>query len=179
MPCISYSEAIEMAFYGASVIHPKTLKPLENKKIPLQVRSFNNLKNTGTFVRASKNEILDLPPCFVLKKEQILVSISTLDFSFMVENNLSHIFKILHRFKLKVNLIQNSAISFSVCIEDNFNNFEQFTEEIKGSYKIDFKTNVNLYTIRHSTKKSVIDIEAKGNVLLKQLTKEIVQIVMN
>ena len=175
---ISYNEAIEMAFYGASVIHPKTLKPLENKKIPLYVRSFNNVKNKGTIVSESQNEPLNIP-CFILKQQQILVSISTLDFSFMVENNLSHIFKILHMFKLKVNLIQNSAISFSVCIEDKFDNFQLFIEELESSFKIDFNKNVALYTIRHATNKSVIDIEAKGTVLLKQVTKETVQIVVN
>lgn len=178
LPNISYSEAIEMAFYGASVIHPKTLKPLENKKIPLYVRSFNNLNNKGTLVSESQITPLNIP-CYVLKEKQILVSISTLDFSFMVENNLSHIFEVLHKFKLKVNLIQNSAISFSVCIEDKYETFKQFIEELESSYKMDFHKNVSLYTIRHATKKSVLDIEEKGTILLKQHTKETVQIVMN
>ena len=105
---ISYKEAIELAFYGASVIHPKTLKPLENKLIPLYVRSFDNLKNKGTSV----NKGIDLQPktpCFIQKQHQILVSISALDFSFVVEHNLSDIFRHLHKFKLKVNLIQNSG----------------------------------------------------------------------
>ena len=103
---ISYQEAIEMAFYGASVIHPKTLKPLENKRIPLYVRSFEDLKNSGT--KVSKG--VDLEPkiaCFIVKKHQILVSISASDFSFMVEKNISQVFKLFHQYKLKVNLIQN------------------------------------------------------------------------
>lgn len=174
---ISYSEAIEMAFYGASVIHPKTLKPLENKNIPLYVRSFFNLNSKGTTV--SKGHCL-VPetPCFIVKKQQILVSISALDFSFMVEHNLSDIFKILHEFKLKVNLIQNSALSFSVCIEDDFCTFERFIIEINQKYKVNYFKNVTLYTIRHMTNNAIKIIEQKGEVLLKQATKGTVQLIM-
>ncbi len=174
---ISYSEAIEMAFYGASVIHPKTLKPLENKIIPLYVRSFFNLEVKGTTVRKGIDLIPEVP-CFILKQNQILVSISALDFSFMVESNLSDIFSILHNNKLKVNLIQNSAISFSVCIEDKFNNFQHFLTELKSKYKVSFTENVSLYTIRHATEKAIDEIEQKGEVLLKQATKGTVQLVM-
>lgn len=174
---ISYSEAIEMAFYGASVIHPKTLKPLENKNIPLFVRSFFNLELKGTTVGNGEDLIPEVP-CFILKQDQILVSISALDFSFMVESNLSDIFKILHDNKLKVNLIQNSAISFSVCIEDKFNNFEHFLAELKSKYKVTYLENVSLYTIRHSTEKAIDEIEQKGEVLLKQATRGTVQLVM-
>jgi aspartate kinase len=174
---ISYNEAIEMAFYGASVIHPKTLKPLQNKQIPLYVRSFNEVNIKGTLVSEFQNEPLNIP-CFILKQDQILVSVSTLDFSFMVESNLSHIFETLHKFKLKVNLIQNSAISFSVCIEDKYANFDQFVEELMVLYKINFYKNVELYTIRHATKKAVAEVEEKGSALLKQVTTETVQIVM-
>jgi aspartate kinase len=174
---ISYSEAIEMAFYGASVIHPKTLKPLENKNIPLYVRSFYNLELSGTTVGKGVDLIPEVP-CFILKENQVLVSISALDFSFMVEYNLSDIFKILHDNKLKVNLIQNSAISFSVCIEDKFNNFQHFLTAMKSKYKVFFTENVSLYTIRHATEKAIEEIEQKGEVLLKQATKGTVQIVM-
>ncbi len=174
---ISYSEAIEMAFYGASVIHPKTLKPLENKNIPLYVRSFYNLELNGTTVEKGSDLIPEVP-CFILKQDQILVSISALDFSFMVEFNLSDIFRILHDNKLKVNLIQNSAISFSVCIEDKFNNFQQFLTEMKSKYKLSSVENVSLYTIRHATEKAIDEIEQKGEVLLKQATKGTVQLVI-
>jgi aspartate kinase len=174
---ISYSEAIEMAFYGASVIHPKTLKPLENKNIPLYVRSFLNLELKGTTVGNGEDLIPDVP-CFILKQDQILVSISALDFSFMVESNLSDIFSILHDNKLKVNLIQNSAISFSVCIEDKFNNFEHFLTKLKSKYKVTYLENVALYTIRHATEMAIDEIEQKGEVLLKQATKGTVQFVM-
>lgn len=174
---ISYNEAIEMAFYGASVIHPKTLKPLENKNIPLYVRSFYNLKEKGTTV-SKGHPLVPETPCFILKQHQILVSISALDFSFMVEHNLSDIFKILHNYKLKVNLIQNSALSFSVCIEDNFNQFSVFISELKLNYKVNYFENVSLYTIRHATKEAISSIDQKGTVLLKQSTKKTVQLIM-
>jgi aspartate kinase len=174
---ISYGEAIEMAFYGASVIHPKTLKPLENKNIPLFVRSFYDLNAKGTIVGKGHYLLPDIP-CFILKQQQILVSISALDFSFMVEYNLSDIFKILHDYKLKVNLIQNSALSFSVCIEDKFNTFQQFLTEINKKYKVTFSENVSLYTIRHANENAVNKIEEKGKILLKQATKGTVQLVL-
>ncbi|GGK39785.1 MULTISPECIES: aspartate kinase [Flavobacteriaceae] len=174
---ISYSEAIEMAFYGASVIHPKTLKPLENKKIPLNVRSFYNLENNGSTVSKGQHLSPEIP-CFILKREQILVSISALDFSFMVEHNLSDIFRILHDCKLKVNLIQNSALSFSVCLEDKFNNFDAFLLKITPKYNVTFVNNVSLYTIRHANQNAINLVEKKGTVLLKQATKGTVQLIM-
>jgi len=174
---ISYQEAIEMAFYGASVIHPKTIKPLENKRIPLYVRSFENLKNTGT--KVIKGVHIDpKTPCFVVKKNQILVSISSSDFSFMVEKNISQIFKLFHDYQLKVNLIQNSAISFSVCLEDNFKTFNEFYKELCTKYKIKYNYNATLYTIRHFDKKSLQEIEKRGTVLLKQTSRETVQLVL-
>ena len=174
---ISYTEAIEMAFYGASVIHPKTLKPLQNKNIPLFVRSFIDITKKGTSV--SKGAILEpFVPCYIVKKNQILISISALDFSFMVENNISDIFKMLHDFQLKVNLIQNSAISFSVCVDDNFNNFEKFLNELKLKYLVSFDTDLTLYTIRHFDEEALKKVEDNREVLLKQLNKETVQIVV-
>ncbi|PCI06450.1 MAG: aspartate kinase [Flavobacteriaceae bacterium] len=175
---ISYKEAIEMSFYGASVIHPKTLKPLENKKIPLFVRSFEDLKNTGTIVLKGE-AIVPETPCFIQKKHQYLVSISAKDFSFMVESNLSHIFKLLGDFKLKVNLIQNSALSFSVCIEDNYHQFDAFIKAIQQEYTVYYNSNITLYTIRHATSQAIDMIETKGQVLLKQATKQTVQILIN
>lgn len=174
---ISYREAIEMAFYGASVIHPKTLKPLENKDIPLYVRSFLNLDIQGTTVGKGHHLIPEIP-CFILKQRQILVSISALDFSFMVEYNLRDIFEILHEYRLKVNLIQNSALSFSVCIEDKFNNFQEFISDLELKYKVSYFEDVSLYTIRHANDLAVHEIEQKGELLLKQATKGTVQVIM-
>ncbi len=174
---ISYTEAIEMAFYGASVIHPKTLKPLENKTIPLFVRSFLELNLKGTTV--SKGALLEpFVPCFIVKKNQILISISAIDFSFMVEDNISDIFKLLHDYQLKVNLIQNSAISFSVCVDDDFNHFSKLLKELEMKYIVNFDTNLTLYTIRHFDERSLQEIEQNREVLLKQMSKETVQIVV-
>jgi len=174
---ISYEEAIEMAFYGASVIHPKTLQPLERKEIPLLVRSFINPKGAGTSVTKGTN-LVPLTPCFIVKKDQILVSISALDFSFMVENNLSYIFQKLHDYQLKVNLIQNSAISFSVCIDNKFKNFDAFYNVLKKEFKIEVHKGVDLYTVRHFNDKAVASIEEKGKSLLTQVNKKTIQIVL-
>ena len=174
---ISYEEAIEMAFYGASVIHPKTIQPLQNKEIPLYVKSFINPSQTGT--RVSKGTHLEpYIPCFIIKRNQILVSISANDFSFMVENNLSYIFKKLHDYKLKVNLIQNSAISFSVCIDNKFGNFDAFYIELKNEFEIDFQKEVDLYTIRHFNETTKAEISQRGKTLLSQTNKETIQIIL-
>jgi aspartate kinase len=174
---ISYEEAIEMAFYGASVIHPKTLQPLERKEIPLLVRSFVNPKETGTRVTKG-TRLVPYIPCFIVKKDQVLVAISALDFSFMVENNISYIFQKLHEYQLKVNLIQNSAISFSVCIDNKFNKFDAFYNELKKEFKIEVHKEVDLYTVRHFDEKATASIEAKGTALLSQVNKETLQIVL-
>ena len=173
---ISYEEAIEMAFYGASVIHPKTIQPLQNKDIPLYVRSFENLKLQGTKVSKSV-ALLPQVPCFIVKKNQVIVSISSLDFSFMVENNIADIFIMLHKYQLKVNLIQNSAISFSVCFENTYNNLEKLLLHLKAKFKVECFENVSLYTIRHYDKASIKNLEKDKTVLLKQLFQETVQIV--
>ena len=173
---VSYKEATEMAFYGASVIHPKTLKPLENKLIPLVVRSFDNLNSKGTTVQ--KGEDLEpKTPCFIQKKQQILVSISAKDFSFMVEHNIRDIFQQLHGHKLKVSLIQNSALSFSVCLEDKYNTFQQFYEDLKNEFKISYNSDVTLYTIRHFDDASIHRIVNGKKVYLKQSSRETIQII--
>ncbi|MDP6922664.1 MAG: aspartate kinase [Lutibacter sp.] len=174
---ISYREAIEMAFYGASVIHPKTLKPLENKNIPLYVRSFADPTKTGTTVSKGKALVPEVP-CFILKQSQILLSISALDFSFMTAHNLSGIFSLLYAHRFKVNLIQNSALSFSVCVEDTFDNFATFLEAIKPAYKIRYWEGVSLYTIRHASEAALETIAQKGSVLLRQRIEDTVQIVV-
>lgn len=173
---ISYREAIELAFYGATVIHPKTLQPLQRKEIPLHVKSFINPLLPGTSV--SKGA--DLEPqtsCFIVKKNQLLLSLSSLDFSFMMEDNISEIFGLFHQYKIKVNLIQNSAISFSVCIEDKFNNFGELKNTLSKKFKVSFNENVSLYTIRHFDNKSAAVVETGKTVLLKQISRETLQII--
>jgi aspartate kinase len=173
---ISYREAIELAFYGATVIHPKTLQPLQKKEIPLYVKSFINPLLKGTSV--SKGVALEpFLPCFIVKREQLLISLSSIDFSFIMEENISEIFALFHQFKLKVNLIQNSAISFSVCVEDKFNNFTELNTILSKKFKVDFSENVTLYTIRHFTDAAAQTVEEGKNVILKQISTETMQIV--
>jgi aspartate kinase len=173
---ISYREAIELAFYGASVIHPKTLQPLQKKEIPLYVKSFVNPMLSGTSV--SKGEDLDPKlPCFIVKKNQLLLSLSSIDFSFIMEENISEIFALLHQFKIKVSLIQNSAISFSVCVEDKFDNFQELVKVLSKKFKVTFNENVSLYTVRHFDDKAVKMVENNKTVLLRQMSRETLQVV--
>ena len=174
---ISYEETIEMAFYGASVIHPKTIQPLQSKNIPLYIRSFKNRKKTGTKVSRGVG-LSPFIPCFIVKKNQILISIATKDFSFMVENNISYIFQKLHQYQLTVHVIQNSAISFSVCVEDTFNTFMDFYQHIQSLFTIHFEKQVDLYTIRHFNKKAIRTVSKKRHVLLTQINKETAQLVL-
>jgi aspartate kinase len=173
---ISYREAIELAFYGASVIHPKTLQPLQRKEIPLYVKSFLNPKADGTSV--SKGKALEPEiPCFIVKKNQFLISLSSLDFSYIMEENISDIFSLLHLYKMKVDVIQNSAISFSVCIENLYDNLEKLLQHLKAKFNVTCHNNVSLYTIRHYNEAAIKELEKDKTVLLKQLTQGTVQIV--
>lgn len=173
---ISYTEAIELAFYGASVIHPKTLQPLQQKEIPLHVKSFLNPENSGTTVNKTEG-ITPKVPCFILKKNQVLLSLSTLDFSYVVEENISEIFNLLALYKMKVDVIQNSAISFSVCFDNTYNNLEKLLLHLKAKFKVTIHNNVSLYTIRHYNEIAIKALEEGKTVLLKQLFQETVQIV--
>ena len=173
---MSYTEAIELSYYGASVIHPKTLQPLQRKEIPLYVKSFMNPKNQGT--KVGKDLVLNPNiPCYILKNNQVLISLSSLDFSYIVEDNISHIFSLLHHYKMKVSMIQNSAISFSVCIENNYDNLERLLLHLKAKYKVWSQKAVKLYTIRHYNPQAIQNLETKKQILLKQITPEIVQII--
>ena len=173
---ISYREAIELAFYGATVIHPKTLQPLQKKEIPLYVKSFINPLLLGT--RVAKGP--DLEPkasCFIIKKNQLLLSLSSIDFSFIMEEHISEIFALFHQYKMKVSLIQNSAISFSVCIEDKFGNFNDLKSKLSKKFQVAFNENVSLYTIRHFDAQSAAMVEKDKIVLLKQVSRETMQII--
>ncbi|MHA7865183.1 aspartate kinase [Flagellimonas marinaquae] len=174
---ISYREAIELAFYGASVIHPKTLQPLQRKEIPLHVKSFINPKDKGTTV-GKGNGIEPKVPCFIVKKNQVLLKLSSLDFSFIVEDNISEIFKLFHDHRLKVDLIQNSAISFSVCLDNKFRGLPPLLEELKRKFKVVCHEDVSLYTIRHFNDDSVKSLQNGKSVLVEQRGKETVQLVV-
>ncbi|WP_459210516.1 aspartate kinase [Aquimarina rhabdastrellae] len=173
---ISYEEAIELAFYGASVIHPKTLQPLQRKEIPLYVRSFVNPEAKGT--KVTKGQALEpYVPCFIVKKHQVLISLSTLDFSFMLEENISELFSLFHEHQIKVDVIQNSAISFSVCVENKFNTLENLLTALKGRFKINCEKDVTLYTIRHFTQEEVAKIRTGKTILLEQIAGETYQMI--
>jgi len=175
---ISYSEAIELAFYGASVIHPKTLQPLQAKEIPLYVKSFLDPQSTGTLVGRGK-KIEPNIPCFIVKKNQVLIQLSSLDFSYIVEENISEIFSLLHLYKMKVDVIQNSAISFSVCVDNVYNNLDKLLYHLKAKFKVTCHENVSLYTIRHYNENAIHQLEHGKTVFLKQLTQETIQMVTN
>ena len=174
---ISYKEAIELAFYGASVIHPKTLQPLQRKEIPLHVKSFINPKNDGTTV-GKGNGIEPKVPCFIVKKNQVLMKLSSLDFSFIVEDNISELFKLFHDYKMKVDLIQNSAISFSVCMDNRFGRLQELLDTLKSRFKVVHQEGVSLYTIRHFNSEAIASLQNGYDVLLEQRAKETVQLVV-
>ncbi|GLU42920.1 aspartate kinase [Allomuricauda sp. NBRC 101325] len=174
---ISYREAIELAFYGASVIHPKTLQPLQRKEIPLHVKSFVSPKDPGTTVGKGVG-IVPKVPCFIVKKNQVLLKLSSLDFSFIVENNISEIFKLFHDHRLKVDMIQNSAISFSVCLDNKFKGLQPLLEELKRKFKVVCHEDVSLYTIRHFNDEAVKSLQNGKSVLVEQRGKETVQLVV-
>ena len=175
---ISYREAIELAYYGASVIHPKTLQPLQRKEIPLFVKSFENPADDGTSV--SKGKTLEpLVPCFILKKDQTLLKLSSLDFSFIVEENISEIFALLHKFQMRVEMIQNSAISFSICIYNKYDKLEGLLEALASKFKVKVVDEVSLYTIRHFDKPAINFIKNRdAKVLLEQRTLKTAQFVI-
>lgn len=174
---ISYREAIEMAFYGASVIHPKTLQPLQRKEIPLFVKSFLNPSQTGTSVAKGK-DLIPSVSCYIVKKEQVLISLSSLDFSFMVEDHIGEVFKLLHKYKMKVNLIQNSAISFTVVVDNKYHKLEGLLTRLRSNFKVRYNENVTLYTIRHFREKEVEKMEFGIEVLLKQQSRDTMQLVV-
>lgn len=174
---ISYREAIELAFYGASVIHPKTLQPLQQKEIPFFVKSFLNPLEKGTSISKGV-DLYPTLPCFIVKKPQHLISLSSKDFAFIMEENISYIFSVLHKYKVKVHLIQNSAISFSVCIEDKFLNLEKLVNELSERFNVVYNENVSLYTIRHFDDNAIEAVAKDKELLLKQTSRETVQMVV-
>ncbi len=174
---ISYREAIELAFYGASVIHPKTLQPLQRKEIALHVKSFLNPLESGTTVGKGVG-IEPEVPCFIVKKNQVLMKLSSLDFSFIVEDGISELFKLFHEHKIKVDLIQNSAISFSVCVDNKFGGLQNLLDQLKSKFKVVHQEGVSLYTIRHFNSKALESLQNGHEILLEQHGKETVQLVV-
>ncbi len=174
---ISYEEAIEMAYYGASVIHPKTLQPLKQKSIPFFVKSFISPEKAGTKIGIStENQLLE---SYILKENQVLMRISTRDFSFIAEDHISFIFRELAKRNIKVSLMQNSAISLALCLEDKFNNIDELEAELEQDFNTEIVKNVSLFTIRNARLENLDKLYEGKNVLLEQITKTTVQMIIN
>lgn len=174
---ISYEEAIEMAYYGASVIHPKTLQPLKQKNIPFYVKSFVEPLKSGTKVgNSEKNQNKE---SYILKENQYLLNIATKDFSFIAEDHMSFIFGLLAKYKIKVSLMQNSAISLALCLDDKYNKIETLIEVINNNFNTDLQKNVSLFTIRNANIKDLSKFYENKNVVLEQISKKTIQIVTN
>lgn len=172
---ISYEEAIEMAYFGASVIHPKTLQPLQQKNIPFYVKSFVDPTKAGTKVGASeKNQSEE---SYILKGDQTLLKISTRDFSFIAEDHMSLIFNNLAKYKIKVSLMQNSAISLALCLEDKFLKIEELNNELQKIFKTDVIKNVSLFTVRNAKMENIDKFYQEKSVLLEQISKNTLQMV--
>ncbi|GEM69624.1 aspartokinase [Sphingobacterium mizutaii NBRC 14946 = DSM 11724] len=153
IPELSYTDAIELTYYGATVIHPKTIKPLQNKKITLNVRSFVNPEEPGTQIKTT-NQTLPVPS-FIFKVNQVFINIQPRDFSFIVEDNLSHIFDTFHQNRIKINMMHNSAISFSVSVDDTGENVLNLLEQLKKRYKVSVATGLELITIRYYNQQTI------------------------
>ena len=175
---LSYREAIELAYYGASVIHPKTIKPLENANIRLHVRSFMDPDAPGTVVGNLKEWSVPFP-IYIRKPAQVLISISPRDFSFIVEENLSQIFNLLSKHRVKANVMQNSAISFSVCADHDAVRIPPLLAELKHHFTVRFNEGLELITIRHYTEEAIERFSRKKKVLLEQKTRSTVHLVLS
>lgn len=174
---ITYKEAIELAYYGAQVIHPKTIKPLQNKNIPLFVKPFFNPNEKGTIVQDT-NEKIELPPIYIHKFNQALISIMPKDFSFIAEDNLSIIFKNLSEAKIKVNMMQQSAISFSVCVDYEERRLKKFLSSMQNDFDVLYNTDLTLITIRHYTDEAIKSLLKNNKILLKEISRKTARIVI-
>lgn len=173
---ISYEEAIELAYYGASVIHPKTLQPLQRKNIPLLVQSFENPEKLGTCITQG-NALQPEVACFIVKQNQTVLRISTKNFAFIDERVIRDVFRKLAENQLKVNLIQISAISLSLCIEDKFNKLELAISDFESEFNITIESNCSLFTIRHADEQSESLIPQGHNTIIRQSGVNTLQLV--
>ncbi len=167
---ISYQEAIELAFYGAKIIHPKTIQPLKQKNIPLHVKSFLHPKQQGTIIKQVEKETR-FTPVYILEKEQYLISISPRDLSFIMEKHIAEIYGIFYKHKATINLSQNSAVSYSVAASCDKRRIDELINELKQKYKVLYNQNLELLTIRNYTEKCINKLLAKKEVLLEQRSR--------
>ena len=174
---LSYAEALEMTYYGATVIHPKTIKPLQNAGISLLVKPFYAPEETGTLI----SEITDkqnLIPAIIVKKNQVLISISTTDFSFITENHLSELFATFANLHIKLNTMQISALSFSVCIDYDAKRFQKLQAALANGFKFKYNEALELITIRHFTPEKIDELSAGRKVYMEQLSRNTAQLVV-
>lgn len=174
---ISFREAIELAYYGASVIHPKTIKPLQNKQIPLYVKSFIHPNEPGTVIQSSM-ENDDLVPSFIFKMDQVLISVTPRDFSFIVEENLSRIFAVLSECNAKINIMQNSALSFSFCVDYGKANLKCLQEKLSDEFEVRVNEGLELVTIRHYDAETMDRVTVGKEILLEQKTRQTARLVI-
>lgn len=173
---LSYKEAIEMTYYGAKVIHPKTIKPLQNKNIPLHVKSFIDPKGSGTVISAEVER--SYPPMVAIEREQAVLRISTKDFSFVAAHHMSYLFQKIAEMRLQVNMMQNSAISFSICVNDIDNRVADFAKAVEKDFKVQVERDLELATIRHYTKPLVQSLRENKIVFMEERVQNIVMLVM-
>ena len=174
---IPYEEAIELSYYGATIIHPKTLKPLQNKQIPLYVKSFENPLEEGSVIaNVSPKSFF---PSFIFKRNQTLFSVYPKDFSFIDVDSLSDIFLLLSENHIKINLMQNSALSFSICFDHDTKKLDILIQELKEKYKIKYNDQVELITIRHYTEKAIVEVIGNRKIFVEQKNRTTFQIVVS
>ena len=176
IPLLNYTEVIEMAYYGAQVIHPKTIKPLQNKNIPLYVKSFLDTELPGTIINADKTT--NLPPIIVLKGQQVLIHFRSKDFSFMEGRALGQLHKIFNAVKLQPNLTQNTAISFVCCFDGHAEKTGQIAADASLLFDVDVERDLSLLTIRHYDNATIEKLTKDKNTILEQRTPETLQAVI-
>jgi aspartate kinase len=174
---LSYTEAIEMTYYGASVIHPKTIKPLQNANIPLLVKSFNDPGAPGTIIKEGAKPVFE-KPVIILKQDQVLLSISSRDYSFISEDHLSEIFRLFAQNNVKVNIMQTSALSFSVCFDLKPERFKKLLTALALGFKVKYNEGISLITIRHYKLGALRELVAEKTVLLEQVSRNTAQMVV-
>ena len=173
---ISYKEAIELAYYGATVIHPKTIKPLQNKSIPLFVKSFKNFHDEGSVIGNDSDS--NNTPCYIFKRNQALISIYPIDFSFIAEENLSLIFGLFAHFGVKINLMQNSAISFSVCVDYKPESLKGLIEELNTEFKVRYNLDLELITVRNYDQQTIDKVVRSRKIFTEQKSRITTQLVV-
>ena len=173
---ISYREAIELSYFGASVIHPKTIKPLQNKNIPLCVRSFEDLEASGSTIHSDGSDDARIPS-FIFKQDQLLISITPSDFSFIVESHLYEIFKAFDKAGVTIGLMQNSALNFSVCV-DNSDRTKKLIEHLKGDFEVRYNEGLELVTVRHYDEPTLEKLISGRELILEQRSRQTARMVL-